>query len=210
MKSFKTPKGTELTLLDLRGKDYLEVKYRLVWFREVHPLWAIETELVSSSEKATLAKATIKDESGRIIATAHKYEDKQGFADHTEKAETSAIGRALALIGFGTQFCADELDEGSRIVDAPVNRSNLPEVFPEQPGFGNGSQVETGYRVDFGKWNMRSLEQIYNDVGPEPIMNYIKYIEDSAVKKGEKPNSKAQKFIDEASNFLGVMENSHS
>ena len=44
-KTFKTPKGTELPLLDLRGKDYLMVAHRLVWFREEHSDWTIETEV---------------------------------------------------------------------------------------------------------------------------------------------------------------------
>lgn len=121
MKSFKTPKGTELPILNLRGKDYLEVKYRLVWFREERENWSIETELVDTNDTKTLAKAIIKDSSGRIMAMGHKFEDAKGFADHKEKAETGAIGRALALLGFGTQFCADELDEGKRIVDAPAD-----------------------------------------------------------------------------------------
>lgn len=120
MKMFKTPKGTELFLINLRGKDYLEVKYRLVWFREEKPDWSIETELVDKQDNVTVAKAVIKDPSGKIMAMAHKREDTKGFADHLEKSETSAIGRALALLGYGTQFCADELDEGERIVDAPA------------------------------------------------------------------------------------------
>lgn len=120
MKIFKTPKGTELMLLMLRGKEYLEVKYRLVWFREDHPDFSIETELVTKEEDKTVAKATIRDDKGRIVAQAHKSETTDGFADHLEKAETGAIGRALALLGYGTQFCADELEEGERIVDAPA------------------------------------------------------------------------------------------
>jgi len=120
MRSFKTTKGTELPLLNLRGREYLEVKYRLVWFREDHPDWSIETELISVTDVSAYARATIRDDKGRIIATSHKFESIQGFPDFIEKAETGAIGRALALIGYGTQFCADELDEGSRIVDAPV------------------------------------------------------------------------------------------
>lgn len=120
-RSYKTAKGTELPLLNLRGKEYLEVKYRLVWFREDHPDWSIETELISVTDVSAYAKATIRDEKGRTIATSHKFESIQGFPDFIEKAETGAIGRALALIGYGTQFCADELDEGQRIVDAPAN-----------------------------------------------------------------------------------------
>lgn len=127
-RSYRTPRGTELPLLSLRGKEYLEVKYRLVWFREEHPDWSIETEILSVTEASAYARATIRDETGRIIATSHKYETKQGFPDFIEKAETGSIGRALALIGYGTQFCADELDEGERIVDAPVDRKNAREV----------------------------------------------------------------------------------
>jgi hypothetical protein len=123
MSKWKTPKGTELTLLNLRGKDYLEVKYRLVWFREEHPDWTIETELVLAEKDCTRIKAIIRDQTGRLVTMAHKFEDKAGFPDHMEKAETGAIGRALALLGYGTQFCADELDEGKRIVDAPATRT---------------------------------------------------------------------------------------
>lgn len=122
MTSFKTPgKGTELPIMQLKGKDYLMVAYRLVWFREEKPNWSIETQILESTPDFTLAKATVKDETGKIIATAHKTETKQGFADHLEKAETGSIGRALSLCGYGTQFAPD-LDEGERLADAPVSR----------------------------------------------------------------------------------------
>ena len=135
-RTYRTPKGTDLPILSLRGKDYLEVKFRLVWFREEHPDWSIETEILSATENSAYARATIKDEQGRVIATSHKFETKQGFHDFIEKAETGSIGRALALIGYGTQFCADELDEGDRIVDAPVEhqpRHNQPRNLAAAP-----------------------------------------------------------------------------
>jgi hypothetical protein len=105
--TYTTKGGTELQLLNLRGKEYLEVKYRLVWLREEHPDYTIETEFVSRETDSCLAKAVIRSGEGRILATAHKFEDRKGFPDFLEKAETGAIGRALALIGYGTQFCAD-------------------------------------------------------------------------------------------------------
>lgn len=116
---FTTPKGTVLTMLNLRGKKYLQVASRLLWFREEHPDWGVTTEIVEKSEKHCIAKAVVADGTGRTIATAHKREDMGHFGDFIEKAETGAIGRALALCGYGTQF-AEELDEGERIVDAPV------------------------------------------------------------------------------------------
>jgi len=121
MKTFKTKAGTELPILDLRGKPYLQVAHRLVWFREEHPDWSITTQYVETGENHAIAKATITDAGGRVIATGHKCEDRKGFADFIEKAETGAIGRALAACGYGTQFAPD-LDEGERLADAPVQR----------------------------------------------------------------------------------------
>lgn len=128
-KTFKTAKGTELPLMNLKGKDYLQVAHRLVWCREEHPEWAIETEFVSLTNTGALAKATIREQSGRVLATAHKRETSQGFADFEEKAETGAIGRALALCGYGTQFTED-LDEGDRLADSPVHVQAAPPVRP--------------------------------------------------------------------------------
>lgn len=216
MRSFKTAKGTELPLLNLRGKEYLEVKYRLVWFREDHQDWSIETELVSVTDVSAYAKAVIRDDKGRIIATSHKYESIQGFPDFIEKAETGAIGRALALIGYGTQFCADELDEGKRIVDSPatparVHRAPFPNDRIAKP---LAAQEETGeaeegeseepvspeggepgdYLVTFGrKYKGKKLREI-----PKPeIESYIKWLETSADKQGA-PVSRQVKYLKDA------------
>src|SRR5207244_7317493 len=67
-------------------------------------------------------RAAIKDGKGGS-ATATKSEKAASFPDYIEKAETGAVGRALAMLGYGTQFTGDELNEEHRIVDAPVDRS---------------------------------------------------------------------------------------
>ena len=41
---------------------------------------------------------------------------------YIEKAETKALGRACAALGYGTQFC-DDFDFRGKPVDAPVKRS---------------------------------------------------------------------------------------
>lgn len=135
MKTFKTPNGTELPIRDMRGRDYLEVAYRVLWMREEHAEWGIETEFLELSPALAIAKATIKDGQGKIIAQGTKTETPEGFGDFVEKAETGAVGRALALCGYGTQF-AQELDEGERIVDGPrepAKRANPPQVGSSQP-----------------------------------------------------------------------------
>ncbi len=134
-----------------RGKPrmYLEVKYRLVWFRLECPQGTIGTEIVhidldreveaevsewdqnkgrmvkviKHGKGLAIVKATVSDGKGGE-ATGTKMENAAAFGDFLEKAETGSIGRALAGLGYGTQFTGDELDEGSRIVDAPVQPKN--------------------------------------------------------------------------------------
>lgn len=112
-------------LMSLKGKDYLQVMWRLVWFREDKPLWSIETEPVQLTDTGARFRATIKDENGRIVQTGYGSETARDFGDFYEKAETKAVGRALAMLGYGTQFTALELDEGERIVDSPAEVRKL-------------------------------------------------------------------------------------
>ncbi|MDH7482485.1 MAG: hypothetical protein QHH26_11020 [Armatimonadota bacterium] len=103
------------------GKEYLPVASRLVWFRQEHPDWGIETRPVAIDVDKGYAifEALVYNAEGRLMAKGTKMETSNGFSDYVEKAETGSIGRALAVCGFGTQF-APELDEGQRIVDSPL------------------------------------------------------------------------------------------
>lgn len=138
------------------NKDYLPVQWRLVWFREQCPQGVIETEMVHLDLTQAVAKEvsvwnaekrrsdkTLKEMPGIAVfrakvsdgrggvATGYGSESALDFGDFLEKAETKAIGRALAALGYGTQF-APELEEGARIVDAPVDRAPVS-------ASGNGS-----------------------------------------------------------------------
>ena len=111
-------------LMKLKGKDYLEVKWRLVWLREDHPEATISTEHIIIEDDRAVFRATITLPNGGG-STGYGSETMKDFGDFIEKAETKAIGRALAALGYGTQF-APELDEGERVVDSPVQRKQTP------------------------------------------------------------------------------------
>lgn len=138
-------------LMDLKGKAYLQVMWRLVWFREDHPDWNIDTKLehFDPTTQHAIFSAKIYDNNGVQKSAGYGSESVKDFKDYIEKAETKAIGRALAMLGYGTQF-APELDEGERIVDSPV---------PTKATIANDSQgirMETvqdaaGFVITFGK-----------------------------------------------------------
>lgn len=197
MKTVKTNKGTELPLLNLKGKDYLQAQHRVVWFREEKPEWSIETEIISHSPEHSLCRATIRNESGRIIAQASKEETKQGFPDHLEKAETGAIARALSLCGFGTAF-AQELDEGARLADSPSPQAapQLPASTPrhtDKPHSADGSYVFT-----FGKHLGKRLDEL--DV--YDLDSYQRFIRSSAERDGKEITGKVSEALAAIDAFL--------
>lgn len=132
MDTVKTPKGTALPLLNLKGKKYLQVAYRLQWFVEENARYAIQTDFLKLDDEQTIAKVTIQlyNEQGVPLKSVSgvKRETKKDFSDHTEKAETGALGRALLALGYGTQYALSDLDEGDRLADSP-----LPEVPRQAP-----------------------------------------------------------------------------
>lgn len=112
-------------------QQYLEVKWRIVWFvaeqrrlissgqARQHYSMLVEIEEHDRTQHWANCRATVTDVLGNR-AIMFGSESASDFPDYLEKAQTKALGRALALLGFGTQFTGGELDEGSRIVDAPV------------------------------------------------------------------------------------------
>jgi len=95
------------------GSYYLPVAARLLWFREEHPDWPVVTKIADGGYGAgyVVVQAQVIKPTGEIIATGHKSETKEDFpSGWIEKAETGAIGRALAVAGYGVQY-APELAE---------------------------------------------------------------------------------------------------
>lgn len=120
-------------LTKLKGADYLEVKWRLVWFRDQWPNGIMETEPVEITDDVAIfrAKVTAIDENGVVRGSATGYKTctpSQFKFGYVEKAETGALGRALACLGFGTQFEPEFDEDEDFIADAPVKAAPQPEA----------------------------------------------------------------------------------
>jgi hypothetical protein len=199
--------------------DYLPVQWRLVWFREMCPQGTIDTEelevdldremeeevdvwneetrrnekVVKRAKGYARYKAVVTDGKGGR-ATGTKTEKAVSFPDFVEKAETGAIGRALAALGYGTQFTGDEFDERHRIVDAPVNRapsvpttesrsngqrpilSTTPKVAEKKASYNASNPDEANQPVTEAQ--LASIRRLYERLGKEEpestrAMNYV-------------------------------------
>ena len=178
MEFLTTEKGTKLPLLDLKGKKYLQVNWRVLWYREVHPLGRIDTERISESQDHVTYRATVSVPFGGSevyikLSNADKTVQIKSTLDY-EKCETSAIGRALSLAGFGTT--QGELDEGDSISDAPLDKQPPPKFNDEEqlPDF----QFEMLSRQAFpekSKFPSKTFEDVVTN-SPVAAQNYYQWI----------------------------------
>ena len=101
--------------INIHGKQYVEVKERIKYFRENFKDWSLTSEVIDLTEDRCVIKATISNEKGRVIATGIAYESKgSSYINKTsfiENCETSAWGRALANIGIGLDVAIASADE---------------------------------------------------------------------------------------------------
>ena len=107
---------------------YLDVKYRKLWFRLMHPEGKITKRIIKLENEFAIIESRIylnrNDAEDTYISCAfaqrwRKEDDAYGLK-YVETAETAAVGRALADAGFGIQFSEPGEEQDRSLVDAPV------------------------------------------------------------------------------------------
>ena len=129
MKIKRTDKKTGKTV----SKDYAEVNQRLKAFRMVYPNGAIIPEMIFDNNEICKFKVTVMNNDGDVLSIAHAFEERKGSyinqSSYIENCETSAVGRALGLAGFGIDTSISSADEvKSAITNQEImeETSNLP------------------------------------------------------------------------------------
>jgi len=129
----------ELKTIKIKDKDYVTVAERVRAFREIHPDWSILTDILSNEAGVCIMQATVKDVDGRIVATGHAYE-KEGSSfinagSYIENAETSAVGRALGILGIGVCGSiagAEEIQNAVANQDEKLSGISIDEALEQQ------------------------------------------------------------------------------
>ena len=103
--------------LNIKGKEYITVNERLIYFRSIpdYKDWRISEDIVSLDEKGGIFKVTITNSEGVEIINAHAQESKDtSYINKTSMLEngfTSALGRALGYLGIGIDTSIASADE---------------------------------------------------------------------------------------------------
>ena len=118
---------------NIRGKQYVEVNERIKFFRQEvqYKNWTIATDFPVLDADNCVCKCTIANEQGRVVAVGHAHEERGSSninkTSYVENCETSAVGRALAMLGIGIDTSiasANEVEEAiakqQEMVDNPV------------------------------------------------------------------------------------------
>lgn len=125
------------------------------------------------------------------------------MAKKDPQAQGSAItyARRYALAAaIGVVQTDDDGEEAMNRARLPGGRV-APRIYPEQPEPGDAGP-DHRYRIPFGKFRMRTLEE----VGVDQLKSYIAFLEAAAEKKKEEIKGEAKEFIDIASDFIAAFE----
>lgn len=106
---------------EVTSNDYAEVNQRIKAYRMVYPSGTIRTEIKCLKDGICLIKAEVTDENGELIGTGHAYEkENSSFINQTsyvENCETSAVGRALGMAGFGIDTSVASAEEVQNAIE---------------------------------------------------------------------------------------------
>lgn len=108
----------------VKTTQYAMVTERIKGFRNICPDGSITTEIISLVDGVVTMKATITDETGKVIATGLAQEkETSSFINKTsfiENCETSAVGRALGFAGIGVDGSMASAEE---VANAIMNQN---------------------------------------------------------------------------------------
>lgn len=165
--------NNEMLSTNIKGKDYVEVNQRIKAFRKLYPEGTIETEMLSNENGVCVFKAkvgytkTYMDEEKGILAdiytllgTGTAYEKENStFINKTsyiENCETSAVGRALGMAGFGIDVSVASAEEVSNAINN------------QEPTIEDADK----WTFPFGKYKDRTMKEIL-EVNNQYVKWYI-------------------------------------
>ena len=117
---------------NIRGKQYVEVNERIKFFRqeEQYKNWGILTEFPVLDSEQCLCLCTITTPEGQIVAQGHAHEEKGSSninkTSYVENCETSAVGRALAILGIGIDTSIASANEVQDAIAKQETSTSVP------------------------------------------------------------------------------------
>ena len=134
---------------NIKGKQYVEVNERVKAFRTLSEYkgYGLTTQLLHLDENSVVVQATITNADGVVVSQGMAQEDKASSrinqTSFVENGETSAVGRALGMLGIGIETSIATADE----VDMAIKKQGSA---PAQSNSGPTKEIEPLHIVPLG------------------------------------------------------------
>lgn len=160
-----TDKSLQDKAISIKGKEYIQVSDRILFFNAEYPKGCIKTALVSKPEdQMVVIKAQVIPD----ITTPDRYftgysqaKWGDGMVNKTaamENAETSAVGRALGMMGIGVIDTVASVDEMNKAgVTKPAYQPSTPTAMcaihkVSMKQFEKNGKKWFSHKLDDGTW----------------------------------------------------------
>lgn len=161
---------SNLPTVKIKGKDYTLVKDRILHFNEAYPEGCIRTELLSDpqAERIAMRAIVIPDcEKPARAFIGHAQEIiGNGYINESaamENCETSAVGRALAMMGIGVVSEVASVDEINKSKGIRARKNDINTFEYEGATWSYMSGTNKNGRKYEGYKNVATDEVVWSD-----------------------------------------------
>lgn len=161
---------------NIKGKEYAEVNQRIKAFRMNYPEGFIITELLSVQDGVCIMRAEVgyyaEDGAKRILGTGTAYEKETSSyinkTSYIENCETSAVGRALGMAGFGIDTSVASFEEVANAITQQEAQQKKPRARKTQI-----ENVAVEGTISEDQW--KNLQGICKDKAKDPLEILLRY-----------------------------------
>ena len=163
----------QISQVKIKGKNYSEVSQRIKAFRMVYPQGIIKTYLVSNENGMCIFRTEVLTDEGKLLGTGTAYErEDSSFINQTsyiENCETSSVGRALGMAGFGIDISVRSAEEMQNAINNQVITQEIADTYTLNIGKYKGKTIKEVYDID-----KKYIEWIISNTQNESMLQIIR------------------------------------
>ncbi len=164
----------QLKTTDVKGKPYVEVNQRIMGFRRLYHNGFIKTELIQMENGTVTVMAKVGyyadvDFREIVLATGLAQESQSSSfinkTSYVENCETSAVGRALGMLGIGIDTSIASAEEVTNAIDGQTHLEDLIRQIKEKVEERRWPKMFETYKVNgFEELTIKQAEDILRRV----------------------------------------------